>query len=156
MHLKVNYNNTYIKQTKTIIGEKTMALITTLYTIGWFGVSGEDCTSFDLREKLGTYVITEGQKVYSGPYTEGSAEWDAVNSIRISSFSQGAGFIWSLEQEKNAFGRDGVTPDRGGIKFDKIECGRMYMIKNPAILEFEIPNFVPSAQDVDMGRVVAS
>ena len=133
-----------------------MALITTLYTIGWFGVSGEDCTSFDLREKLGTYVITEGQKVYSGPYTEGSAEWDAVNSIRISSFSQGAGFIWSLEQEKNAFGRDGVTPDRGGIKFDKIECGRMYMIKNPAILEFEIPNFVPSAQDVDMGRVVAS
>lgn len=132
-----------------------MALITTLYTIGWLGVSGEECTSFDLREKFGTYVISEGQKVYSGPYTEGTSEWDAMNSIRIASFSQGTTFIWSLEQERNAFDRDGVTPDRKGVKFDKIECGRMYLITNPAILEFEIPNFVPSAQDVDMGRVLA-
>ena len=28
------------------------------------------------------------------------------------------------------------------------------MITNPKILEIEIPNFVPSAQDVDMGRVL--
>lgn len=132
-----------------------MALITTLYTIGWYGVSGEECTSFNLREKFGTYVINQdGQKVYSGPYTEGSEEWDAINSLRVASFSQGKGFIWSLEQERNAFQRDGVTPDRGGIAFDNIECGRMYMITNPKILELEIPNFVPSAQDVDMGRVL--
>jgi len=131
-----------------------MALITTLYTIGWFGVSGEECTPFNLREQFGTYVIQDGQKVYSGPYSEGTPEWDAVNSLRIASFSQGKGFIWSLEKEFYAFGRDGTTPDRASVSFDQIECGRMYMITNPKILEFEIPNFVPSAQDVDMGRVL--
>ena len=132
-----------------------MALITTVYTIGWFGTTEHECASFNLREQIGTYVIQDDQKVYSGPFAEGTPEHEAAQKIRISSFSQGTSFIWSLEQEFNAFGRDGVTPKREGILFDHLECGRMYMIKNPAVLEIEIPHFVPSAIDVDMGRVIA-
>jgi len=130
-----------------------MALITTTYTFGWFGVSGEECTALDLREMFGTYEMIDNVKTYTGPYNPGTEEWEAINSLRFSSFSQGAGGIWSLPTEFEAFDRSGV-PTREFIFFDKLECGRMYMIKNPKQIEIEIPHLVPTAIDVDMGRVV--
>ena len=38
-------------------------------------------------------------------------------------------------------------------ELNKLECGRMYFIHNPNLTEVLIPNFIPTAIDVDMGRV---
>lgn len=132
-----------------------MALITTYYTLGWYGVSGENCTAFDLQTQIGTYTWPEGASgpQYVGPYTEGTQDFTSASLIRISSFSKGGSSVWSLPAEANTWSGPG-SQTRFFIKFDKLECGRMYLIKNPGIMEFEIPNFVPTAQGVDMGRVV--
>ena len=156
-----------------------MAIITTKFTIGWFGTasaSGEDnCDSFNLTEEIGTYTnnpdtsqktFKRGKSLISND-TSSEAERKAEGLVIYGYTSSGAPQVWSLAKEKDAFwpnldflGNNRGRANRNSIAFTKnsggdciLACGRMYVIINNNGLEVDIPQFIPSADGVDMGRI---
>ncbi len=148
-----------------------MAIITTKYTIGWFGTAsssgGDGCEPFNLTTNVGYYENNNGVKTFKkgtsigDDYTE-----EDVKGINIFGYtSSGAPQLWSLEKERAAFYPSFLTdlkhqPNRGAIVFTKnadghavLACGRMYVIINNNGVEFDVPGFIPSADGVDMGRI---
>jgi hypothetical protein len=149
-----------------------MAIITTKYTIGWFGTTsssgdGTGCEPFNLTTNVGRYIMSGGNKNFergasiADEYTE-----DDIKGINVFGYtSSGAPQLWSLEKEKAAFYPAFLTdvanqPNRGAIVFTKnavgdaiLACGRMYVIINNNGVEFDVPGFIPSADGVDMGRI---
>ena len=81
-----------------------MALITTYYTLGWYGVS-ENCTAFDLQTQIGTYTCNpEGASKHNmGILYRGTQDFTSASLIRISSFSKGGSSVWSLPAEANTW-----------------------------------------------------
>lgn len=150
-----------------------MAIITTKFTIGWFGTataSGEDtCTPFNLTKEIGHYDkdgnYQQGEALES--LSKSEAESQASGLVVYGYTSSGAPQVWSLEKEKNAFypdlaflGNKAGQPNRNSIVFTKdssgdciLGCGRMYVIINNNGLEVDIPGLIPSADGVDMGRI---
>lgn len=126
-----------------------MALVTTLYTFGWYGIQSDAaCEDFDLRTAIGTYDYNGGNPTYSGPFAD---KIDQANKIEIYGYKDGGSFSWTLGGEAK-FDRSGNHS--GNKEYTTLKCGRMYMIKNFSDIELDIPGFVPSASGVDMGRVV--
>ena len=150
-----------------------MAIITTKFTIGWFGTataSGEDtCEPFNLTQEIGHYnssgAYQKGNAFTSGTTSE--IEEKAKGLVIYGYTSSGAPQVWSLEKEKNAFypdlaflGDKAGKSNRNSIVFTKnssgdciLACGRMYVIINNNNVEVDIPGFIPSADGVDMGRI---
>jgi hypothetical protein len=156
-----------------------MAIITTKFTIGWFGTasaSGEDnCESFNLTQKIGTYTNNPDTSVKT--FQRGDSLTSSENNSAIETkaeglviygyTSSGAPQVWSLAKEKDAFwpnldflGNNRGRANRNSIAFTKnsggdciLACGRMYVIINNEGLEVDIPGFIPSADGVDMGRI---
>lgn len=128
-----------------------MALITTKYSIGWYGVSSNvDCTDFSLTEKVGTYEDIGGVKTYK-PGSLGLTEAQA-NQLTFKCFAEsGSPRAWSLPIEKAL---RTVAPQ--GIKLDTLECGQMYTTTWGLgdTLPVDIPGFIPTTKGSDMGRVV--
>lgn len=151
-----------------------MAIITTKFTIGWFGTasaSGEDnCESFNLTQEIGHYnsdgVFQRGDSLTSSE-NNSAIETKAEGLVVYGYTSSGAPQVWSLAKEKDAFwpdlaflGNNAGQPNRNAIAFTKnsggdciLACGRMYVIINNNGLEVDIPGFIPSADGVDMGRI---
>lgn len=127
-----------------------MAIITTKYAFGWYGSDEENCSSFDLSTQLGTYVSESNKLIFKS----GSQDFDEQKLKNISIFTLDSGNTqsWTLDSELGQFTRDG-TLSGYQIPFNKLECGRIYFISNPDLTEMNIPNFVPTAIDVDMGRI---
>lgn len=156
-----------------------MAIITSRYALGWYGVSyaSDDnlCSEFNLTKRIGHYTMTQSGGVWSKNFVRGtdlpsSATEEDVNGLIIFGYSSsGAPWVWSLEKEKNAFydpdniftsSEQAGQPYRGAIAFTKndegdaiLACGRMYFIINNRSVEIDIPGFIPSADGVDMGRI---
>lgn len=156
-----------------------MAIITSRYALGWYGVSyaSDDnlCSEFNLTKRIGHYTMTQSGGVWSKNFVRGtdlpsSATEEDVNGLIIFGYSSsGAPWVWSLEKEKNAFydpdniftsAEQAGQPYRGAIAFTKnddgdaiLACGRMYFIINNRSVEIDIPGFIPSADGVDMGRI---
>jgi hypothetical protein len=126
-----------------------MAIITTKYAFGWFGVDGEQCDSFDLSSELGTYSYSSGKLNFVSGSQNFSKE--DVQDFTVISLDSGHPESWTLDSEMNRFTRTGGAGSAPAL--NKLECGRMYFIYNPSLTEVVIPNFVPTAIDVDMGRV---
>lgn len=151
-----------------------MAIITTKFTIGWFGTasaSGEDnCESFNLTQEIGHYTsagaFKRGDSLTSSE-SNTAIETKAEGLVIYGYTSSGAPQVWSLAKEKDAFwpdlaflGNNAGQPNRNAIVFTKnsggdciLACGRMYVIINNNGLEVDIPGFIPSADGVDMGRI---
>lgn len=151
-----------------------MAIITTKFTIGWFGTasaSGEDnCESFNLTQEIGHYnsagVFQRGASLTSSE-SKSAIETKAEGLVIYGYTSSGAPQVWSLAKEKDAFwpdlaflGSNAGKPNRNAIAFTKnsdgdciLACGRMYVIINNNGLEVDVPGFIPSADGVDMGRI---
>ena len=156
-----------------------MAIITSRYALGWYGISYASndtlCSEFNLTKNIGSYTMTNTGGAWTKTFVRGtslpaSATEEDVNGLLVFGYSStGAPWVWSLQKEKSAFYDPDsifVSPDqagqpfRGGIAFTKndagdaiLACGRMYFIINNRSLEFDIPGFVPSADGVDMGRI---
>lgn len=126
-----------------------MAIITTKYAFGWYGTTNDQCDSFDLGAELGSYTYSDGKLNFSTGSQNLSKE--EVKNFTIISLDSENPESWTLDSEMNKYTREGGagTPP----KLNKLECGRMYFIQNPNLTDVQIPNFVPSAIDVDMGRV---
>ena len=122
-----------------------MAIITTRVTLGWYGIEDEvPCTTTSLPDLIGTYNA-------SGQFIQGTSELpeSEAQQISVNSFtSSGAPDRWDISIEKDY---RNSTPQF--IELDHLKCGRMYYIVKQTESEFEIPNFVPAANGVDMGRV---
>ena len=156
-----------------------MAIITSRYALGWYGISYASnytlCSEFNLTKNIGSYTMTNTGGAWTKTFVRGtslpaSATEEDVNGLLVFGYSStGAPWVWSLQKEKSAFYDPDsifVSPDqagqpfRGGIAFTKndlgdaiLACGRMYFIINNFGIEFDIPGFVPSADGVDMGRI---
>ena len=152
-----------------------MAIITTTYSIGWFGTattSGEDsCIPYNLTKRIGTYSnSSEGIKSFQRgtDAPDSASEQDLSGLVFIGYTSSGAPQIWGLDKEKEAFygsnsaifGNLANQPNRNNLVFSKndegdaiLACGRMYIIINNNNVEIDIPGFIPSADGVDMGRI---
>jgi hypothetical protein len=120
-----------------------MALITTNLTLGWYGVhGGEPCQPLDLGQHFGTY--TAGKQFVPG--TLGMSESDLDNfKLQIWTHnSDGTGRSWNLFQEKLNFN-----------SYSTLNCGQMYWIIYYGTKDLNVPGFVPTALDVDMGRITA-
>jgi len=117
-----------------------MAILTTKYTIAWYGVDGEtECSNAPISDFLGSYD-TSGN--YQGPWADRLSD---LSSVEIYGYEEGAPKTFSGMLMQYGDGLQGFT---------ELKCGRMYLIKNFALLPVEIPGLVPSADGVDMGRVV--
>ena len=154
-----------------------MAIITTKYSIGWFGTTneagGDGCDPFNLTEQIGTYIMKDSGDQKVKEFVKGNSirdeylEEDLKGIVIFGYTAAGAPQIWSLEKEENAFwgnlailGDKANTPNRSSIVFTKnvdgdaiLACGRMYVIINNNNVEVDIPGFIPSADGVDMGRI---
>jgi len=156
-----------------------MAIITSRYALGWYGISYASndtlCSEFNLTKSIGSYTMSLNGGNWTKTFVRGtslpeSATEEDVNGLLFFGYSStGAPWVWSLQKEKSAFyDPDSIftAPDdagqrfRGGIAFTKndegdaiLACGRMYFIINNRGVEFDIPGFVPSADGVDMGRI---
>ncbi len=120
-----------------------MAILTTKYTIAWYGVDGEtECSNTPISDLLGSYD-TSGN--YQGPWADRLSD---LNSLEIYGYDDGNPLVFKASNMATA----AVMPAIHG--FTELKCGRMYLIKNFALLPVEIPGLVPSADGVDMGRVV--
>lgn len=127
-----------------------MAIITTKYAFGWYGEKNKSCTDFDLSTELGSFSFTDGKLVFQ----TGSQNFseDEIKTLSVFALDTENAQSWTLDSEMNKFTRDGALSDNQ-LAFHKLECGRMYFITNPNLTEVHIPNFVPTAIDVDMGRI---
>lgn len=124
-----------------------MALITTNVTLGWYGVHGaEPCQDLVLPELFGSYTS-------NGTFVKGSSGYneDEVNLLlMIWTIDEGGTVrVWNLLMEK-VFGNDSTNNPVRSLK-----CGQMYWIQWYGNGDVNIPNFVPTALNVDMGRVTA-
>tara|TARA_Y100001934_G_scaffold220150_1_gene262048 strand:- start:471 stop:965 length:495 start_codon:yes stop_codon:yes gene_type:complete len=154
-----------------------MAIITTRYSLGWFGVSytsGDSlCEPFNLTQQVGTYSLDKDTGIKT--FVRGTAlssdvsEDDAKGLVVFGYTASGAPQVWTLQKEKDAFHSltnpwvseaDRGNPNRGSFAFTKndagdaiLACGRMYFIINNNNIEIDIPHFIPSADGVDMGRI---
>jgi len=120
-----------------------MAILTTKYTIAWYGVNGDtECSNLAISDFLGSYGSDPSNPTYQGPWTDRVSD---LSSVEIYGYEDGA--------PKTFFGANMEWGDllQG---FTELKCGRMYLIKNFALLPAEIPGLVPAADGVDMGRVV--
>ena len=122
-----------------------MALITTSTSIGWYGTHGAtECTSLSLPETFGTYNS-------SGQFVKGSSgfsESDLRDFTVWTMTPKGQAYYGNLQQEKDF---------RNAASFlladlEKLECGQMYWFEYQGTKDINVPNFVPTAQGVDMGR----
>jgi hypothetical protein len=126
-----------------------MAIITTKYAFGWYGATGEQCESFELGAELGSFTFSDGKLEFtSGTQTLSK---DEISKFTIISLDSENPESWTLDSEMNKFTREGGAGT--APKLNKLECGRMYFIQNPNLTEVQIPNFVPTAIDVNMGRI---
>ena len=116
-----------------------MAILTTKYTFAWYGVDGSDCSDVDVHDLIGRLV----DGTYQGPFADRLAD---VEKIEIYGWENGSpkAFSWAFHKAGFDVGQ-GIT---------HLKCGRMYLIKNFALLPVDVPGLVPSAEGVDMGRVV--
>lgn len=154
-----------------------MAIITTRYSLGWFGVSyasGDSlCEPFNLTRQIGTYTLNKdtGVKTFvrGDSLSSDTTEEEAKGLVVFGYTSNGAPQVWTLEKEMQAFysltnpfvsDSDKGNPNRGSFSFTKNDagdaifaCGRMYFIINNNNIEIDIPHFIPSADGVDMGRI---
>ena len=95
-----------------------------------------------MSDFLGSYD-TNG--AYSGPWADRLSD---LSSLEIYGYEGGNPLIYAgANMATEAF-----MPTIQG--FTELKCGRMYLIKNFALLPAEIPGLVPAADGVDMGRVV--
>jgi hypothetical protein len=121
-----------------------MAILTTIYTIAWYGVDGGNCQDVTITDLLGTYDTSTGfgdNATYSGPFADRK---DELKGIEIYGYEDGLPRSFNINLYKV-----GATPS-----LTELKCGRMYFIKNFPQIPVEIPGLVPSAEGVDMGRVV--
>tara|TARA_B100002019_G_scaffold54754_2_gene46857 strand:- start:10639 stop:11025 length:387 start_codon:yes stop_codon:yes gene_type:complete len=126
-----------------------MAIITTKYAFGWFGAEGEQCESFDLSGELGTYSYSNGKLNFESG-SQGFSH-DKLKGFTVISLDSDHPTSWTLDSEMGRYKMSGGTGK--APELNKLECGRMYFIHNPNLTEVLIPNFIPTAIDVDMGRV---
>ena len=121
-----------------------MAILTTKYTIAWYGVNGDtECSNLPISDFLGSYGSDLSNLTYQCPWADRVSD---LSSIEIYGYENG--------KPKSFFGDHMKYGDIGLSGFTELKCGRMYLIKNFALLPAEIPGLVPAADGVDMGRVV--
>jgi hypothetical protein len=85
-----------------------MAIITSKYTIGWFGTTSSDndqCEPFNLTKNIGHYTNDDGIKsfVKGSSISEEFSESDVSGIIVLGYTSRGSPRAWSIKKEKNAF-----------------------------------------------------
>lgn len=85
-----------------------MAIITSKYTIGWFGTTSSDndqCEPFNLTKNIGHYTNDDGIKsfVKGSSISEEFSESDVSGIIVLGYTSLGSPRVWSTKKEKNAF-----------------------------------------------------
>jgi hypothetical protein len=121
-----------------------MALVTTIYTFGWYGVDGSECSDKSIHDFIGE--IVEG--AYQGDFDSIKAKAFEVYGYNDAGVVES--FSWTLHETEKASG----LPTGTFQTLKELKCGRMYMIKNFKSALVDIPGLVPSASGVDMGRVV--
>lgn len=124
-----------------------MALISTAYSIGWYGVESESaCVDFNLKS-IGTYTVESDQSLtFSSSLGFDEAQ---ASGFLIKYFKNGSLKSWTL-------GKEYVTALEGGPAVSDMECGQMYLVETQQANILNIPGFYPSAEGVDMGRVNVS
>ena len=85
-----------------------MAIITSKYTIGWFGTTSSDndqCEPFNLTKNIGHYTNDNGIKsfVKGSSISDEFSESDVSGIIVLGYTSLGSPRAWSIKKEKNAF-----------------------------------------------------
>ena len=129
-----------------------MALISTAYSIGWYGVESENaCVDYDLSA-IGTYDMT----VSTDDIPVEADKWDArfvstlgfthqqAQALTVKYFDNGSLRTWNMYMEEIW---EGATP------VHSMECGQMYITSSQLADVFNIPGYYPSAEGVDMGRI---
>ena len=125
-----------------------MAIITTKKTIGWYGVHGATpCQEVDFGDIFGKY--TTGKQFVPG--SSGLSESESSQFKLSISFVNDRGAITSWNQK---FEKDfGNLPSRDQLPLPfSFVCGTMYLISWEGE-DLNIPNFVPTSMNVDMGRL---
>lgn len=125
-----------------------MAIITTKKAIGWYGVHGATpCQEVDFGDIFGKYT-TGGQFVQG---TSGLSESESSQFKLTISFVNDRGAITSWNQSiEKRFGNSSAR-DSLPLPFSFV-CGTMYLISWEGE-DLNIPNFVPTSMNVDMGRL---
>ena len=121
-----------------------MAILTTYVTLGWYGIEDESpCTSLSLTQLIGTYDASGNFIQGSSGLTESEAKSVQFNTLSVN----GGPERWGIDLEESF--RNTIP---SVITMDSLECGRMYWIYNESGKEVNIPQFVPTADGVDIGR----
>ena len=127
-----------------------MAIITTKKTIGWYGVHGATpCQEVDFGDLFGKYT-TGGQFV---PGSSGLSESESSQyKLSISTVNEkGAITSWNQHYQKLYGNLPPASRDALPMAFSFV-CGTMYIISWEGE-DLNIPNFVPTSMNVDMGRL---
>ena len=127
-----------------------MAIITTKKTIGWYGVHGATpCQEVRLGDMFGKYT-TDGEFV---PGTSGLSESESSKFNLQISFVNDKGSItsWNQDIELKYGNWSKEQRDTLPLPFSFV-CGTMYIISWEGE-DLNIPNFVPTSMNVDMGRL---
>ena len=129
-----------------------MAIITTKYAFGWYGSHENPCSDFNLASEIGTFSYTNGNLNYiKGNSVSNKTDASSFTFIALDGDNPQS---WTLDTETMKFNRNGTSnlvPPMSSLK-----CGRMYLIYNPNLIDLVIPNFIPSAINVNMGRISTS
>lgn len=123
-----------------------MALVTTIYTFGWYGIDGSECADKNIHDFIGE--IVDG--TYQGDFDATKAK--AFEVYGYNAEGKSVSWSWTLHETEKQLG----MPTGGLQTLKELKCGRMYMIKNFKSALVDIPGLVPSASGVDMGRVVSA
>ena len=127
-----------------------MAIITTKKTIGWYGVHGATpCEEVNFGDIFGKYSASK-QFI---PGTSGLSESESSAFKLMISFVNDRGAItsWTQEVERNFGNLPKETRDTLPLPFSFV-CGTMYIISWEGE-DLNVPNFVPTNMNVDMGRL---
>ena len=129
-----------------------MAIITTKYAFGWYGSHENPCEDFNLPTELGTFSYANGKL----NYIKGNSNLKQSDASSFTFIALDGDYpqSWTLDTETMKFNRDGTS--NSVPLMSSLECGRMYLIYNPKLIDLVIPNFTPSAINVDMGRISIS
>lgn len=125
-----------------------MALITTKYSLGWYGVHGPSgCSALSIPDQFGKYTP-------SGSFITGAAGLSEAQAMKLQVWTMqenGSPHPWKLEWEKK---HRHTAAASAILKVSTLECGQMYwFVWSEAGVDLDVPGFCPTANGVDMGRI---
>jgi hypothetical protein len=127
-----------------------MALITTKYSLGWYGVHGPSgCSSLSIPDQFGKYTA-------AGSFIKGAAglSEDQAGKLQVVTMQDnGTPTSWNLPNEKRWRHDTQMGPII--LKLNNLECGQMYWFiwSGDASIAVNVPGYCPTAHGVDMGRI---